>query len=170
LFAGVSFVRAGFDLDVDTSAILVPTFIQGAATVMFFMPLTSLLLSGLPLERIPAAAGLSNFARFTAGAFGASLSVTLWDDRTALHRAQLVERVTSYDSATREALDAMQAQGIAPDQALGLLERGIDAQARMMSTNDIFWLTGVLFILLAALVWIARPVRAEAPKRVTGER
>ena len=31
-----------------------------------------------------------------------------------------------------------------------------------MSTNDLFWSTGVLFLLLAALVWVAR-----RPARVT---
>lgn len=162
MFAGVSFVRAGFDLDVDAWTIVLPTFIQGAASVMFFMPLTVLLLSAIPPERVPAAAGLSNFVRYSAGAFGASVSITVWDERAALHRAHLVEHATSYDPATAAALEAMQAQGFTPDQALGLLERGIDAQARMMSTNDLFWLAGVLFLALAVLVWVARPVRVKS--------
>jgi hypothetical protein len=28
----------------------------------------------------------------------------------------------------------------------------------MMGTNDLFYLSGILFVLLAAMVWIARPV------------
>jgi DHA2 family multidrug resistance protein len=35
----------------------------------------------------------------------------------------------------------------------------VDAQARMMGTNDIFWLSGILFIVLALLVWVARRAR-----------
>jgi DHA2 family multidrug resistance protein len=162
IFAGVSFARAGFDLEVDAWTIVLWTFIQGAASVMFFMPLTALLLSGIPPERIPAAAGLSNFVRYSAGAFGASVAITVWDERTALHRAHLVEQVTSYDPATAAALEAMQARGFSPGQALALLEQSIDAQARMMGTNDLFWLSGVLFLALAVLVWIARPVRGGA--------
>jgi DHA2 family multidrug resistance protein len=163
LFAGVSFARAGFDLEADAWTIVLPTIIQGAASVMFFMPLTSLLLADIPPERVPAAAGLSNFVRFSAGAFGASTSITIWDERSTLHRAHLVEHATGYDPATGAALDALQARGYTSDQALGLLERAIEAQARMMGTNDLFWLAGVLFLALAALVWIARrPVRTEA--------
>ena len=165
LFGIVSFMRAGFALDADVYTIALPTFLQGAANVMFFLPLTALALSGLPKERIPAATGLNNFMRFTFGAFGASAGITLWDDRTSLHRAQLVEHVTPYDPQYRTALDALQST-LAPEQALAQLDRMIDAQARMMGTIDLFWLSGGLFIVLAAMVWIARPATkfgAEAP-------
>ena len=157
LFGIVSFMRAGFALDADAWTIALPTFLQGAANVMFFLPLTALALSGLPRERIPAATGLNNFMRFTFGAFGASAGITLWDDRTSLHRAQLVEHVTPYDPQAGAAFDALQAAGLTPEQALGQLERMVDAQARMMGTIDLFWLSGVLFLVLAAMVWIARP-------------
>ena len=157
VFALVMFMRAHFDLQTDFWSIVLPTVIQGAATVSFFLPLTALLLAGLPPERIPAATGLSNFARFTAGAFGASVSVTLWDDRASLHRAHLVEHVTAYDPDARAALGVMHAHGFSPDQALGLVDRLIDQQARMLSTIDLFWLSGVLFIALVGLVWIAKP-------------
>jgi len=33
----------------------------------------------------------------------------------------------------------------------------IDQQARMLGTIDLFWLSGVLFIALTALVWLAKP-------------
>ncbi len=164
IFAGVSFARAGFNIEADPWTIVVPTIIQGAASVMFFMPLTALLLSGIAPERIPAAAGLSNFVRYTAGAFGASMSITLWDERAALHRAQLVEHVTGEDPASRSALDAMQALGFTPGQALGLLDRAVETQAKMMGTVDLFWISGMLFLSLAVVVWIARrPGRAGMP-------
>ena len=129
MFAGVSFVRAGFNLEADAWTIVLPTIVQGAASVMFFMPLTALLLSGISSERIPEAAGLSTFVRFSAGAFGASISITLWDERTALHRAHLAEQVTGYDLATAAALAEMQVRGFAPEQALALLDRSIETQA-----------------------------------------
>ncbi len=157
LFGIVSYLRSLFALDADVWAIAFPTFLQGAANVMFFLPLTALALSGLPRERIPAATGLNNFMRFTFGAFGASAGITFWDDRTNQHRAHLVEHVTPYDPQTGAALEALQASGLTPEQSLAQLERLVDAQARMMGTNDIFWLSAVLFVVLAAMVWIARP-------------
>ena len=157
VFAMVMFMRSHFDLQTDFWSIMMPTFIQGAATVTFFLPLTALLLSGLPPERIPAATGLSNFARFTAGAFGASVSVTLWNDRTALHRAHLVEHVTDYNAHAQAALSAMHAHGLPAEQALGLMDRLIEQQARMLGTVDLFWFSGILFLALTVLVWIAKP-------------
>ena len=143
-----------------TASNALPMSIQGAANVMFFLPLTALALSGLAPERITAATGLNNFVRYTTGAFGASASITLWDDRTKLHRAHLAENLNAYDPATQAALAALNDAGFTPDQSLARLERMLEDQARMMSTNDLFWMAGVLFMVLAALVWIARPVRA----------
>ena len=159
VFGVVSWLRAGFALDADAWTIAMPTFLQGAANVMFFLPLTALALAGLPKERIPAATGLNNFMRFTFGAFGASAGVTLWDDRTALHRAQLVEHVTPYDPVSVAAMQALQSAGMTAEQAMAQLEHLIDQQARMMGTIDLFWLSGGLFVVLAALVWIAKPVK-----------
>ena len=107
IFGVVSALRAGFALEADAWTIAMPTFLQGAANVMFFLPLTALALTGLPKERIPAATGLNNFMRFTFGAFGASAGITLWDDRTSLHRAQLVEHVTPYDPQAVAALEVL---------------------------------------------------------------
>ena len=159
IFGVVSALRAGFALEADAWTIAMPTFLQGAANVMFFLPLTALALTGLPKERIPAATGLNNFMRFTFGAFGASAGITLWDDRTSLHRAQLVEHVTPYDPQAVAALEVLKAAGLTAEQALAQLERMIDAQARMLGTVDLFWFSGWLFIALAGMVWIARPVR-----------
>jgi DHA2 family multidrug resistance protein len=170
IFAVVSFMRARFDLHTDAWTIALPMFLQGAANVMFFLPLTALALAGLPAERVPAATGLNNFARYTAGAFGASVAITLWDDRTKLHRAHLAENLTSYDPATEAALATLQGAGFTPEQAIAQLDRMVELEARMMSTNDLFWMAGVLFIVLAALVWIARPVRMAAAANITSSK
>ena len=165
IFALVSFMRAGFNLEADWQTIAWPMFIQGAANVMFFLPLTALALRGMTPEKMPGATGLQNFLRYIGGAAGASLAITLWDDRAKLHRAQLAEHVVGGDSGTHSALGALQAQGLTPDQALGCIDQGLDAQARMLSTVDLFWLSGVLFLVLAALVWLANPPRAGARMR-----
>jgi DHA2 family multidrug resistance protein len=57
----------------------------------FFIPLTTITLSGLTPDRIPAAAGLSNFVRITAGAMGTSIATTLWESRASMHHAHLTE-------------------------------------------------------------------------------
>jgi DHA2 family multidrug resistance protein len=162
IFAQVSFMRAAFTLEVEWFHIALPMFIQGAANVMFFLPLTALALRGMTPERMPGATGLQNFLRYMGGAVGASLAITLWDDRAKLHRAQLAENLVAGKPQTEAALEAMRAQGSTPDQALARLDQALEAQARMLSTLDLFWLSGLLFLALALLVWLANPPRSAA--------
>lgn len=160
IFAGVSYLRAQFNLEVTPGVIILPQLIQGGATAMFFVPLTALTLSGLHHSRVPAAAGLSNFLRMTAAAFGTSISTTLWDNRAALHHARLVEHISAYDAPARAAVDTLAARGLPQDQIMALLDRQAWAQAYMMSANDYFTLSAGLLLLLAAGIWLAKPVAA----------
>ena len=123
----------------------------------FFIPLTSLSISGLHPSRIAAAAGLSNFMRMTATAFGASISMTLWERRSALHHAHLVENINVYNDAARQVIDGLSAQGITHDQIMALIDRQATAQAYMMSANDFFSLSALLVLVLSAAVWLAKP-------------
>jgi DHA2 family multidrug resistance protein len=156
VFALASFIRARFYTDVTFWDVVWPQFIQGIAIAGFFVPLSAIIISGLSPARIAAAAGLSNFARITAGAFGASISVTLWEDRAALHHAQLAEAITPYRPAAQITLEAMKQQGASDQQALFLVNRMIDTQAATLSAVEFFWASGIIFLLLIALVGFAR--------------
>src|SRR5215831_10797290 len=80
VFALVLWMRSRFNTQADLETLLIPTIIQCAAVAVFFIPLVTLSLSGLPPNQIPAASGLFNFARITAGAFGTSITTTWWDN------------------------------------------------------------------------------------------
>jgi len=162
IFALVLFMRARFNTDATIVTLLVPTLIQGAAMAVFFIPLMSITLSGLPPERIPAASGLSNFARITAGSFGTSITTTLWDRRATLHHAQLVEHLTPADPAAAQTFANLHASGLGNQQSYALLNRLVDGQAFMLSADDIFYVSGIIFIALIGLVWLARPLRSGA--------
>ncbi len=95
VFALVFWMRSRFTTDVDFTGIMIPTLVQGIAMAFFFVPLINLAMSGLSPDRIPAASGLTNFVRITAGAFGTSIFTTLWDSRAALHHAQLSEAINA---------------------------------------------------------------------------
>ena len=72
VFALVLWMRSNFNTQADFWTIMIPTIIQGVAMAFFFIPLVTITLSGLTPDRIPAASGLSNFLRITAGAIGTS--------------------------------------------------------------------------------------------------
>src|SRR5690606_20500665 len=141
---------------------MIPTIIQGAAMAAFFVPLTSITLSGLSPDKLPNAAGLSNFVRMTAGAFGTSLVTTTWEDRTILHHAQLVESVYPGNPATDQALTGRQARGLTWEQSVATLENMIHQQAATLSATDIFYVSSGIFVILIGTVWFARPKRAVA--------
>jgi DHA2 family multidrug resistance protein len=48
------------------------------------------------------------------------------------------------------------------DQSYELLNRLVDSQAFMLSANDIFYVSAMIFIGLIGLVWLARPARGGA--------
>ncbi|MCP5420256.1 MAG: DHA2 family efflux MFS transporter permease subunit [Gammaproteobacteria bacterium] len=168
VFAITAFMRARFNTQVDMLAVVLPQVIQGIAMATFFIPLTAVTLSGLAPERIPAAAGLSNFLRIMAGGMGASISTTAWDDRAALHHAHLMEHISVYDPGTTHALQGMAALGLSPEQSWGVLEREVTRQAYMLSAIDLSWLAGVLFLVLTAVVWLSRPATRKAAGSLAG--
>jgi DHA2 family multidrug resistance protein len=159
-FALVLWLRSLFNTQADVSTLLIPTFIQGIAMAFFFVPLMTLIMSDLPPERIAAASGLSNFARITAGAFGTSITTTLWDNRAALHHAELVEFIDGASIATNQALTGLAATGLSREQGLLYINRLVDQQAFMLSANDIFAFSSALFVALIAVIWFARPRRS----------
>jgi DHA2 family multidrug resistance protein len=157
VFGLVLWMRSNFNTQADEATIMVPTIIQGVAMAFFFIPLLTITLSGLTPDRIPAASGLSNFVRITAGAFGTSIATTVWENRAALHHAQLSESVNIGSQAANNAMTGLAAAGLTPDQALAQVNRLLDQQAFMLAANDVFYVSAILFLLLIPLVWMARP-------------
>ena len=161
-FAAVLWMRSLFDTQADFGTVLLPTLLQGAAMALFFIPLQSIAFSGLPPARMPAAAGLSNFVRITAGAVGTSVFTTLWENRAQLHHANLAQQISPSNPAAVQALAELQQAGYSRDQALALINRLIDQQAFTMAATDLFWLSSMLFVALVALVWFSAPSKAVA--------
>jgi MFS transporter, DHA2 family, multidrug resistance protein len=162
IFGLVMFMRSDFNTQASIGTLLVPTVIQGAALATFFVPLLTMGFSGLAPERIPAASGLMNFARISAGSFATSITTTLWDRRAILHHEQLVGRLTGSNAAMTQALGQLHAGGLTSQQGYALLNNLVDNQAYMLSANDIFYVSGFLFVVLAGLVWLARPAKLGA--------
>jgi DHA2 family multidrug resistance protein len=160
VFALVLWMRANFNTQADFGTILIPTLIQGVAMAFFFIPLMTITLSGISPDRIPAASGLSNFVRITAGSFGTSIATTLWQDRAAMHHAQLSEYVNLGSSATHSALSGLAAGGLTPTQALASVDRLVNQQAYMQAANDIFYASALIFLALIPLVYLTRYSKA----------
>jgi DHA2 family multidrug resistance protein len=156
-FAYVLWMRSNFNTNAPVWVIMVPTLLQGAAMAFFFIPLQSIVFSGLTPDQLPSASGMSNFVRITAGAFGTSIFTTLWDSRASLHHAQLTESLHRGNDAALQALSRLGASGLSPEQAQAVLNRLVDQQAYTMAATDLFYLSALLFLGLIGLVWLAQP-------------
>ena len=157
VYAICFFWRSNFNTDMDFSYVVWPQVVQGIGVACFFMPLTTITLSGLHPSRIASASSLSNFLRILAGSIGTSITTTMWDRREAQHHSKLTEHVTQYDPASVSWFDAMGKLGLGPSQQHALTQLQITKQGYIMAANEIFWVSGILFVLLIALVWFAKP-------------
>jgi len=146
-----------FEPGMDFGASAWPQFVQGFAVACFFMPLTTITLSGLPPERLAAASSLSNFTRTLAGSIGTSITTTMWTDREAVHHSQLTESVNAYNFNSQEMYAKLEQLGMSHEQASSWIAQQITNQGLIISANEIFWASAGVFLLLLALVWFARP-------------
>jgi DHA2 family multidrug resistance protein len=157
VFSLVLWMRSNFNTQADFGTLMIPTIIQGIALACFFIPLTTIILGGVPPSQIASASGLSSFARIVGGSFGTSIAVTIWQDRAAMHHAQLAELVNRGSVATNAALANFSAAGMSNEQALSQINRMADQQAFMLAANDVFFGSAMIFLLLIPLVWLSHP-------------
>ncbi len=164
-FAGSFMLRSAYPPDASFFVLALPLLLQGVAMTTLFVPLISIQLDGVPPERVPSATGISNFARITAGSFAASLVTTFWDRREALHQTRLAETASPFSQTFGEATGHLQAMGMSPAQALGSIGRLVVNQAYLLSSLDIFWLSGWLSLGLIGVVWFAQKAGAGRARR-----
>ncbi|HTD03960.1 DHA2 family efflux MFS transporter permease subunit [Undibacterium sp.] len=162
-FAAVFFMRSVYTTDVDTWTLVLPTLLQGIPMALFFVPLTAILLSGLSPDKIPAAAGLSNFTRIFFGAASTALASTVWSDRSILHHARLAEQASVNNPHFSENIGALQSSlGLPLQQAYARFEVALNTQSVMLGLNDVFWISAVIFIAIIPLIWVTKPAKAGA--------
>jgi DHA2 family multidrug resistance protein len=159
-FAYVFYIRSDYVTDIDTWHLVWPTLLQGIPMALFFVPLTAIILSGQLPQRIPAAAGLSNFVRVFCGAVGTSIAGTVWNNRTVLHHERLTEVANTENPAFTHQIDMLRSLlHLDIDAAHRMFDSMLNAQAAMMGLNDIFFMSAVIFLLIIPLIWITRPVK-----------
>ena len=143
--------RSGFAPDIDVFQVSLPQVLQGAAVPFFFIPITGLALGSVLPRETASAAGLMNFTRTTAAAFGTSITTTAWQNFASIHRTNLVGSL----NGPQATLDSLKAGGLTAAQALGQLDRMTDSQSVMLATDHVFLICAVVFIMGACAVWIA---------------
>ncbi len=157
------FMRANYVAEGSFWSFVLPMLVQGFAMGTFFISLLSIVLHGLPPNQVPAASGMSNFLRITAGSFATSITTTFWDRHEAFHQTRLAETSSIYDPALTHPLTELTNQGFSLSQSVAVLTRSLQSQAYLMSSLDFFWISGWISFALIGVVLLARPVRNQGP-------
>ncbi|MGQ3890061.1 DHA2 family efflux MFS transporter permease subunit [Legionella sp. CNM-1927-20] len=162
LFGMVFYMRSFYIATIDITHLVWPTLLQGIPMVMFFIPLTTIILSGLSPEKVPAAAGLSNFVRIFAGAIGTSITNTLWSQRAIMYHAELTEQATPYTFNFTDFLANLRdIAGLSQDQQYAVFNYMVNIQSNILGLNDIFRVSAFIFIALIPLIWLTKPKKAK---------
>ena len=162
---GISyFMRADYTTYADFTHFMTPLLVQGAAMSIFFLSMLTISLHGIAPERMPAATGISNFARITGGSFAASLFTTIWDRRETLHQTRLADVSSPFSHVFAQAAQQLGRGGLTAHQAVGAIAKQMVDQAYLLSSIEIFWICGWLSFAMIGLVWLAsRPDAHEGP-------
>jgi DHA2 family multidrug resistance protein len=161
-FAISYFMRSGYTQDAGFWDFVMPLLVQGVAMSTFFVSMITISLDGVPPQKIPSASGISNFARITGGGFAAAITTTMWDRREALHQSRLVETPTIFNPALHQAIENAHRLGLNDTQGYGLVLRTIVTQAYLLSSLDLFWISGWLSLAMIVIVWLARRTQSGA--------
>lgn len=146
-----------FEPEMTFMDVALPQFVQGLAVACFFMPLTTITLSGLTPEKMASASSLFNFLRTLAGSIGTSLTTFIWYNREAVHHTQLTEVINPYNPISQQFFQTMGSFGLSEEQTASYIARQITAQGFIIGANEIFFVSAITFISLVVLIWFAKP-------------
>ena len=158
------FLLGRLSLNVGYWNIFWPQFLQGVALACLFVPLTTITMDPIRREAMGNATSIFNLMRNLGGSVGIAAVTTLVARREQTNLNNLAGDVTSNRvralglvQAFRSWFiyrggDAATATRRAYDALFGLVER----QAAMLSFNQVFWLLGMLFLMMIPLVFLMR--------------
>jgi DHA2 family multidrug resistance protein len=130
---------SGLNLDVSFWSISEARVAQVIWLPFLFIPISSVSYVGLPPTRSNEASALINLMRNLGGSVGVSFVTTMLQERTQFHHARLAEHITAYN-------------GFGWPTPLAPVDAMVQAQAAVMSYLDIFWLLGIVALVVAPVV------------------
>ncbi len=167
------FMMTNVTLGMDYWALALPRFVQGFGQGFVFVPLQTLALSTVRMERLSNATSAFNVVRNFGGSMGIAIATSLLARRSQYHQAQLVEHVNVFEADTQGRLaqwtEHFKAHGAdtftAGRRAIAMLYHGTVGQAQTLAYVDTYVMLVVLFtgILLLLPVAASRAHRADGP-------
>ncbi len=152
------------NLETDFSYIVYGRVFFGFAMVLFFAPVTTIILSGLEPDKIASGAGLSGLFRNLAASVGTTLSIAFWDRLSQQHQSDLVGHINPFSTVwadtaqtTLSLFDEI-SKSDAYLPAMNLAYLRLDAQAKLLSLVDIFQFASIACVIAAVISITIGPV------------
>jgi DHA2 family multidrug resistance protein len=157
--SGVAMImRTQFVQEIDFFHVMLPQIVIGVSGAFFWGPLIAIGMQDVPREKISSAAGLLTFTRTLVFAMQVALLLTFWDRGAQIEHEGLAAAMTD----TAPALNGLQALGLAPEQAMTLLNGMADSQSVILSLQHLFWFLSAVFLAGIVAIWVAPPRSAVA--------
>jgi DHA2 family multidrug resistance protein len=163
------FLMTNVTLGMDYWALALPRFVQGFGQGFVFVPLQTLALATIRMERLSNATAAFNVVRNFGGSAGIAVATTLLARRSQFHQATLGTHVHVWNPETaarlRQWTDHFLAQGADPftaeRRALAMMYRDTVGQAQVLSYADVYVVLVILFVAILFILPVMRRVRAE---------
>ncbi len=141
-------------LTADFNAIVWARVFQMIWLPLILVPVGALAFEGLPKDKSNEASALSTLTRNIGGSIGIALMVNILHNRTHLHHGRLGEHVTSASDFSAFSFET--------------IAQVVYTQARMMSYLDIYYVMGVLALLVLPIPLLLRRRASSATLSATG--
>ncbi len=153
----MALVRTQWTSYADFWTLAMPQMIQGFAMPFFMVPLTTITLSAVKATDTASAAGLQNFLRTMAGAIGASVALTLWENSQRVARSEIVSKLNP-----AEAQALLNGAGVPTEQGRQMIANLVDQESIAVAIDHIFLLSALAMFLSAAVVWLSPRPKGQA--------
>jgi DHA2 family multidrug resistance protein len=130
---------ANLDLSISFWSISATRISQVVWLPFLFIPISAVSYVGLPPDRSNEASALINLMRNLGGSVGVSFVSNMLVERSQFHHERLAEHITAYN-------------GFGWHTPLAPIDALVQAQASIMSYLDIFWLLGVVAIVVSPAI------------------
>ncbi len=162
---------ASLNLNTDYSTFAWARALQGLGLGFFFVPVSQLAYSHIPLNKNNKASSITNLFRNLGGSFGVAFVTTMLERRAQFHHSILAQHLTADDPGFRQLADTTTQyfssvganSADAGQQALGFLAALANKNAAMLAFLDCFRLlaiVGLVGLPLAFLIKRFRPGQA----------
>ena len=144
-------LHAMVTIQVSSTYLTTVRFMIGVTMPFLWMPLTVLTLVGMPPDKMDTATGLSNFLRMLAASIATAIGITLWDDRTVVHRADLIQAVSNPTVERQQFFETVRQLGDDPESVWAAIEFMVFQQSRTMAQQDVFFACAAVIVGVALM-------------------